>query len=183
MGTDRCRWLLARRGLEEAVADAFFVVSAPKDTALQEMVTVAAARWAIEGCFQMAKGELGLDQYEVRSWSGWQRHVTLAMLAQVYLAVLRAGAQGSAEVPGVPGRLRRDAKKGGATRRGGDLLSLTLPEVRRLLWTLTWGRRPTPAASIIAWSRWRRAHQARARDCHWRRRTKGRRPSKRHLQL
>jgi len=100
---------LARRGLEDAQADAFFVVSAPKETTLQEMVTVAGARWAIEECFQVAKGELGLDHYEVRSWAGWQRHVTLAMLAQAYLAVLRAGAQGAAEVS-VPGKVGQRKK-------------------------------------------------------------------------
>jgi len=109
VGAERCRWLLARRGLEDAQADAFFVVSAPKETTLQEMVTVAGARWAIEECFQVAKGELGLDHYEVRSWAGWQRHVTLAMLAQAYLAVLRAGAQGAAEVS-VPGKVGQRKK-------------------------------------------------------------------------
>lgn len=111
VGAHRCRWLLARRGLEDAQADAFFVVSAPKETTLQEMVAVAGARWAIEECFQVAKGELGLDQYEVRSWAGWQRHVTLAMLAQAYLAVLRAGAQGAAE-PAVCGEVAVGRKKG-----------------------------------------------------------------------
>lgn len=113
VGAERCRWLLARRGLEDTKADAFFVVSAPKETTLAEMVTVAGARWAIEECFQVAKGELGLDQYEVRSWAGWQRHVTLAMLAQAYLAVVRAGAQGS---PGGTGCAEVAVRKKGASR-------------------------------------------------------------------
>ena len=64
-----------------------------------------------------------------------------------------------------------------------NLLPLTLPEVRRLLWALTWGKRPPPVARVIAWSRWRRAHQARARDCDWRQRAERRRSRKRHLQL
>ena len=46
-------------------------------------------RWAIEECFEEAKGEVGLDQYEVRRWDGWYRHITQAMLAQAYLAVIR----------------------------------------------------------------------------------------------
>ena len=51
-----------------------------------------------------------------------------------------------------------------------ELLPLTVPEVRRLLWRLVWGRAPDPDA-VLAWSRWRRRHQQRARCCHWRRRT------------
>jgi 3-methylcrotonyl-CoA carboxylase beta subunit len=58
---------------------------------------VAGRRWTIEGCFEAAKGEVGLDQYEVRSWTGWHRHVTLAMLAHAYLAVLRKAALGGTE--------------------------------------------------------------------------------------
>ena len=50
---------------------------------------VAGTRWTIEECFEAAKGEVGLDQYEVRSWTGWHRHITLAMLALAYLTVLR----------------------------------------------------------------------------------------------
>jgi SRSO17 transposase len=54
------------------------------------MVRVAGSRWAIEECFEAAKGEVGLDQYEVRSWHGWYRHITLAMTAHAYLTVLYA---------------------------------------------------------------------------------------------
>jgi hypothetical protein len=57
-------------------------------------VRIAGMRWTIESCFEAAKGEVGLDEYEVRSWVGWHRHVTLAMLAHAYLAVLRQAALG-----------------------------------------------------------------------------------------
>jgi len=57
-------------------------------------VRVAGTRWTIEECFEAAKGEVGLDQYEVRSWTGWHRHITLAMLALAYLTVLRKAAIG-----------------------------------------------------------------------------------------
>ena len=50
---------------------------------------VAGTRWAIEECFEEAKGQVGLDQYEVRRWDGWYRHITLAMLAQAYLSVIK----------------------------------------------------------------------------------------------
>jgi SRSO17 transposase len=57
-------------------------------------VRIAGMRWTIESCFETAKGAVGLDQYEVRSWRGWHRHITLAMLAHAYLAVLRKTAVG-----------------------------------------------------------------------------------------
>ena len=50
---------------------------------------MADRRWAIEECFEEAKGQVGLDQYEVRRWDGWYRHITLATLAHAYLAVIR----------------------------------------------------------------------------------------------
>ena len=60
-------------------------------------------RWAIEECFEEAKGQVGLDQYEVRRWDGWW-HITLAMLAQAYLSVIKhqamePGEKGAATVP------------------------------------------------------------------------------------
>ena len=54
------------------------------------MVSVAGTRWTIETGFETAKGEVGLDHYEVRSWSGWYRHITLAILAHAFLTVTRA---------------------------------------------------------------------------------------------
>jgi SRSO17 transposase len=66
------------------------------------MVRVAGARWAIEESFQIAKDDLGLDQYEVRSWQGWHRHVTLVMLVQAYLTALRAQAQAPRPTPEEP---------------------------------------------------------------------------------
>ena len=54
------------------------------------MVQVAGSRWTIEWSFEEAKGEVGLDDYEVRSWTGWYRHITLAMWAYALLTVLRA---------------------------------------------------------------------------------------------
>ena len=81
--------LLIRRSLAEPGKLAFYLTHAADGTALAELVQIAGTRWTIEACFEAAKGEVGLDQYEVRSWTGWHRHVTLAMLAHAYLAVLR----------------------------------------------------------------------------------------------
>jgi SRSO17 transposase len=71
---------------------AYFVVFAPADTSLQTLVSVAGQRWKVEECFELAKDEVGLDQYEVRHWTGWYRHITLAMWGLAYLTVTRAQA-------------------------------------------------------------------------------------------
>ena len=85
---------MIRRRIAEPGKLAFYLTHAADGTALADLVQVAGTRWAIEACFEAAKGEVGLDQYEVRSWTGWHRHVTLAMLAHAYLAVLRKVAVG-----------------------------------------------------------------------------------------
>jgi hypothetical protein len=80
---------LIRRSLEKPDELTFYLTLAPEGTELATLVQVAGSRWTIEACFEAAKGEVGLDEYEVRSWTGWHRHVTLAMLAHAYLAVVR----------------------------------------------------------------------------------------------
>jgi SRSO17 transposase len=84
------RWLLVRRSVSEPTALTAFVVFAPQTLTLAEAVQVAGTRWTIESSFEAAKGEVGLDHYEVRSWTGWYRHITLAMWALALLTVLRA---------------------------------------------------------------------------------------------
>ena len=95
--------LLIRRSLAEPGKLAFYLTHAAHGTALADLVRIAGTRWTIEACFEAAKGEVGLDQYEVRSWTGWHRHVTLAMLAHAYLAVLRKTVVGGGSHAG-PGR-------------------------------------------------------------------------------
>src|SRR3954449_3597632 len=86
--------LLVRRKPDGPDELAFHLTLAPEATDLATLVRVAGTRWTIEACFEAAKGEVGLDEYEVRSWTGWHRHVTLAMLAHAYLAVVREAAAG-----------------------------------------------------------------------------------------
>ena len=57
------------------------------------MVEAFGTRWTVEQCFEEGKGEVGLDEYEVRSWHGWYRHQTLSMLALAFLAALRANGE------------------------------------------------------------------------------------------
>ncbi len=85
-------WLLVRRSIADGER-AFYVVFAPRLTSLPKLVAVAGQRWTIEECFEFAKDELGLDEYEVRYWQGWYRHITLVMLAQAYVNVSRLNAQ------------------------------------------------------------------------------------------
>ncbi len=68
-------------------------VFAPEATSLAQLVRVAGSRWHVEIGFEEAKGEVGLDQYEVRSWHGWYRHITLALVAHAALAVMRSRGQ------------------------------------------------------------------------------------------
>jgi SRSO17 transposase len=86
--------LLVRRSLSNAEELAFYLTYAPETSGLVELVRVAGLRWTIEVCFEAAKSEVGLDQYEVRRWDGWHRHVTLALLAHAYLVVVRSQADG-----------------------------------------------------------------------------------------
>src|SRR5918912_1876717 len=86
--------LLIRRSPAEPEEVAYYLTHAPEGTTLAQLARVAGVRWTIESCFEAAKTEVGLDQYEARSWTGWHRHVTLAMLAHAYLAVLRQAAIG-----------------------------------------------------------------------------------------
>lgn len=85
-------WLLVRRSLSDPSDLAHYLCYGPSHTPLRELVRVAGARWAIEETFQSAKGEVGLDQYQVRRWDGWYRHITLAMLAHAFLTVTRNAA-------------------------------------------------------------------------------------------
>ena len=86
------RWLLARRSLSDPAEVAYYRVFAPTGTPLEEVVRAAGSRWAIEEGFERAKGEVGLDQYEVRRWDAWHRHITFALLAHAYLEVTRLAA-------------------------------------------------------------------------------------------
>jgi len=85
-------WLLARRSIEKPDEYAYYFCFAPPDATARDLAVAAGQRWAVECCFETAKQETGLDEYEVRSWHGWYRHITLSMLAMAFLAATRTEA-------------------------------------------------------------------------------------------
>lgn len=92
-GAGMRRWLLVRCDAEDPDEHAYFLAYGPEATAEAELIRVCTARWQIEEGFAQAKGEVGLDQYEVRQWEAWHRHATLCLLAHAYLVVMRQSAQ------------------------------------------------------------------------------------------
>jgi SRSO17 transposase len=93
-------YLLVRRSVEDSSELAYYVVFAQRaGLTLDTLAQVAGSRWSIEAAFEAAKGACGLDEYEVRKWPAWKRHITLAILAHAFLVVVR----------------HQEAKKGGAS--------------------------------------------------------------------
>lgn len=86
-------FLLARRSVSHPEEIAYYFVFGPTTVTLPQLALVAGTRWQVEQAFELAKGEVGLDEYEVRTWTGWYRHITLAMFALAYLTVVRQRAQ------------------------------------------------------------------------------------------
>ncbi|CAO3453158.1 hypothetical protein [Azospirillum argentinense] len=100
-------WLLIRRNRKNHADKAYYVTFGPMETTLADLVRVAGRRWAIEECFEIAKQDCGLADYEVRSWHGWYRHITPSMLALAFLAAMR---------------LRLNAERGAAAARHSSRL-------------------------------------------------------------
>ena len=114
--------LLIRRKIGKPEDLTFYLTHAPAQTPTADLVRVAGQRWTIEACFEAAKGEVGLDHYEVRSWTGWHRHITLAMLAHAYLAAIRAAAGGEKRGRGsAPGASAADGAGGASSALASGL--------------------------------------------------------------
>ncbi len=91
------QWLLVRRSVSDPPERAYYRVYGPAETTVDALARVAGRRWCIETAFEEAKGLVGLDQYEVRKWEAWHRHVTLSLLAYAALVVTRARVAGEEE--------------------------------------------------------------------------------------
>ena len=142
--------MLVRRSISTGEL-AFYRCYTPTPVPLATLVAVAGRRWTIEESFQEGKGLTGLDEHQVRRWTSWHRWTILAVLAHAFLAVMTATAR--AETPPPQG-----------------LIALTANEIRHLFTRLV-NHTEHGIRHLLHWSRWRRRHQARARDCHHRRQT------------
>jgi SRSO17 transposase len=130
---------------------AFYRCWAPGPVTLAQLVHVAGVRWIVEESFQAGKGQVGLDQHQVRRWTSWHRFTTLALAALAILAICAAEAAPDDEP------------------EHADMIGLTVNEIRRLISVLL--IRTTRSITYrLRWSRWRRRHQARARRAHYARR-------------
>jgi hypothetical protein len=154
--TDWQHWLLVRRNREDPDAVAYYVVFGPANTGLATLARVAGMRWPVEECFEVAKQEVGLDEYEVRSWHGWYRHITLAMLALAFLVAMRV-------------KLNAARPRTGSQASSRPLVDFSVGGIRRLISRLLLVA-GIALDHIFAWSFWRRMHQAVAKACHWKRR-------------
>ena len=86
-------WLPVRRHRERHEERAYYLCRGPAATPRGELIRAAGTRWTIEECFERAKGDCGLADYEVRSWVGWYRHITLSMFAPAMLTAIRSRAE------------------------------------------------------------------------------------------
>jgi hypothetical protein len=118
---------------------------------LPTLVQVAGTRWCVETCFQTGKNATGLDEHQVRRWHSWYRYTTLVMLAHAILTVI-ATRERARPQPTDP-----------------HLIPLTVNEIRRPFAKLA-AKTLHTNTHWLAWSRWRRLHQARAKTSHYRRR-------------
>ena len=152
------RGLLIRRNIADGDL-AFFTTWCPAQTAIETLVKIEGRRWAIEDSFETAKNELGLDHNETRSWHGWNRHVCLVMLAFAMMAAIRRKANAATDTT-------PQKTKAGRISQGKKFLLIkwSIQEIRRTAIKLA--QRQIQPAHIIAWSTWRRAHQAAARQAH-----------------
>ena len=146
-------WLLVRRSLTDPTDLAYYLCYGPEHTPLRELVRVAGARWAIEETFQTAKGQVGLDQYQVRRYDSWYRHITLAMLAHAFLTVTTAHASQEGDQKGGARQRRRphptDPARGPRPARPPHLEPATRPNIGAELVTLaTPPPSPRPTLSL-----------------------------------
>lgn len=166
------RWLVFRRSIKDSQSVAFYIAYSPDTASLKAMACAAGSRWTIEECFEMAKGDVGLDDYEVRSWVGWYRHITLALLALSCLTKLRYQLN-QAEL-----RLQKKRPTSASdiqkmsTKSRVNLIVYSVQETRTLLIHFKLLLQKS-IAYLLHWSYWRRKHQTIAKCCHYQKRRTG----------
>jgi SRSO17 transposase len=158
--------LLIRRKISDPTEVAYYIAYVPDHyvCSLTDLIKVAGSRWAIEDDFQDAKQSVGLDETQVRGYRAWKRHTALALAAYALLAVASALEKATHPQPALPDDPDQQAPA------DCGMTALTVPEIQRLLTTTTAHRKPAnqDIGFHLAWSDWRRRHQARARWHHYR---------------
>jgi SRSO17 transposase len=119
----RQEWLVIRRTIDPQPEWKYYRSNAPAHTPLQTLAKMTAWRWPVESTIEECKGELGLDHYEVRGWTGWYHHTALTMLSHHFLVSLRID-------------------------MGHDAPALTVSQVRRLLQVVL-PRRPFDVQAVL----------------------------------
>jgi SRSO17 transposase len=163
----------------------FYVYVPPQYTfTLATIVKIAGRRWPIEECFQQGKGQVGLDQHQVRTWRSWHRHTALCLAALAIVALASADepdhtdeptpADQDADQPPAPARPEHWRDTAPLPTHAGEtppedpgMVKVSVPEARRLLNIATGALRPADKWFHLQWSSWRRRHQARARWHHY----------------
>jgi len=131
----RC-WVIFRRTLGPKPKVKFFLSNAPAHCSLQEFAHVSGLRWPIETGLKEAKGAVGMDHYETRSWLGWQHHMTLSILDHLFLVRLQLVFQKKSRLDHRSGpsthcaRYRRRPRE--VARYTGDLALPSVPKSCRL---------------------------------------------------
>lgn len=146
-------WLLARRSTKKPDEIAYYLCHAPAKTALLTLARVASARWGVEESIKDGKQEVGLDDYQVRSWVGWHRWMQLCTLALLWLTSLKT----SSDV------LRIEALEVSAG------MTWSIAEIRRLF-LIEMQLPPLSVEFRRRWARWRASHNLKARVSHYKRR-------------
>jgi SRSO17 transposase len=137
-------WLLARRSIADPTEVAYYLSNAPRSASLRALAEVAGARWSIETTIEEGKGEAGLDEYEVRYWHSWHRHITLSLMAHAFLASIR---QPVGEKSPGPGGGRTECARGPAPT--GDCAATATPQSRIATGLVPMASRKTATSSPL----------------------------------
>jgi SRSO17 transposase len=135
-------WLLIRRSLSDPDDLAFYLSNAGSEVSLKTLAKVALRRAEIEQCFAEAKTEAGMDEYEVRLYKAWHRHITLAMMAHAFLVTTKKTLEETVLRVGSPGerrcKIRPTAPRGAHGKRVlHEVAHLQSPETpRRSRWSI-----------------------------------------------
>lgn|SRR5574341_698498 len=147
-------WAIFRRTLDPKPEVKFYLSNAPATCPQQEFVRVSGLRWPVETALEEAKGEVGMDHYETRTWLGWHHHMTLSILGHLFLVRLQLIFQKKSGRDHRPGALthctRHRRPTGEFTRHPGSSRLSPTTQSRRLLFSPQTDTFPASPAPVQA---------------------------------